>query len=204
MTKSFTRCIRRSSSTRKKRRLPNKFPLLPVRDLVVFPRMVVPLDVSRTKSVKALEEAMAAQRLVFVASQKLAETEDPQENDIFLMGTTAKILELLKMPNGQLKILVEGQSRGQVQAFRPMNGRGFMEVDVEVLEEKVQMTPEIQAHMRQAAQLFEQYIKLNRRLSIETSVSLNSIEDPARFSDVIAGNLLIKMSDKQLLLEMID
>src|SRR5580704_18272134 len=107
MRRSYTESTRRSSSTRKKRRLPNKFPLLPVRDLVVFPRMVVPLDVSRTKSVKALEEAMAAQHLVFVASQKRAETEDPQEGDLFLIGTTAKILELLKIPNGQLKILVE-------------------------------------------------------------------------------------------------
>src|SRR5260221_4635128 len=149
-TKSFTKCIRPSCSTRKKRRLPNKFPLLPVRDLVVFPRMVVPLDVSRTKSVKALEEAMAAQHLVFVASQKHAETEDPQGDDIFQIGTTAKILELLKMPNGQLKILVEGQSRGKVTDFRSMNAHGFIEVDVEVLKEKVQMTPEFQVLLRQA------------------------------------------------------
>ena len=108
------------------------------------------------------------------------------------------------MPNGQLKILVEGQSRGKVQNFAPMNGKGYVEVDVDVLEEKVQITPEVQALMRQASQLFEQYIKLNRRVSTETSVSLNAIEDPARFADVIAGNLLIKMSDKQLILEIID
>src|SRR6266700_2233299 len=164
--------------------------------------MVVPLDVSRTKSVKALEEAMTAQHLVFVASQKQAETEDPQEKDIFQIGTTAKVLELLKMPNGQLKILVEGQARGRVLQFRSMNG--FIEVDVEILEEKVQITPEIQALMRQSAQLFEQYVKLNRKISIETALSLNSIEDPARFADVIASNLLIKISDKQPLLEIID
>ncbi len=160
--------------------------------------MVVPLDVSRPKSVKALEEAMAVQHLVFVASQKRAETEDPQEGDVFQVGTTAKILELLKMPNGQVKILVEGQSRGKILGFKPASGRGFTEVEVEVLEETVLVTPEIQALMRQASQLFEQYIKLNRRISIETSVSLNTIDDPARFADVIAGNLLIKMSDKQL------
>src|SRR5580704_8339096 len=102
MRRSYTESTRRSSSTRKKRRLRSKFPLLPVRDLVVFPRMVVPLDVSRIKSVKALEEAMAAQHLVFIASQKKSDTEDPQADDLFVMGTTAKILELLKMPNGQL------------------------------------------------------------------------------------------------------
>src|SRR5882672_285446 len=204
MIKSSTKCIRPSSNTRKKRRLPNKLPLLPVRELVVFPRMVVPLDVSRTKSVKALEEAMTAQHVVFVASQKQAETEDPQESDIFRIGTMAKVLEFLKMPNGQLKILVEGQARGKVLQFRSMNGQGFIEVDVEILEEKVQMTPEIQALMRQSAQLFEQYVKLNRKISIETALSLNSMEDPARFADVIASNLLIKISDKQPLLEIID
>ena len=182
----------------------NKFPLLPVRDLVVFPRMVVPLDVSRLKSVKALEEAMAAQHLVFVVSQKKAETEDPQEDDIFQTGTVAKILELLKMPNGQLKILVEGQSRARMLKFKPMTAKGYVEVEAEVLEETIQVTPEVQALMRQASQLFEQYIKLNRRISVETSVSLNAIEDPARFTDVLAGNLLIKMSDKQLLLEILD
>ncbi len=184
--------------------MPNKFPFLPVRDLVVFPRMVVPLDVSRTKSVKALEEAMAAQHLVFVASQKRADIEDPQADDLFQIGTIAKILELLKMPNGQLKILVEGQSRGRVLKLHPVNGKGYVEVDVEVLEETLQITPDVQALMRQASQLFEQYIKLNRRISIETSVSLKAIEDPARFADVIASNLLIKMSDKQLLLEILD
>jgi len=182
----------------------SRFPLLPVRDLVVFPRMVVPLDVSRIKSVKALEEAMTSQHLVFVASQKQADKEDPQEADIFVIGTTAKILELLKMPNGQLKILVEGQARGKVQEFRTVEGKGYVEVDVEILSEEVTLTPEVQALMRQGSQLFEQYIKLNRRISIETSVSLNAIEDPAQFADVIAGNLLIKMSDKQLILEIVD
>ncbi len=175
-----------------------------MRDLVVFPRMVVPLDVSRAKSVKALEEAMAGQHVVFVASQKRADIEDPVEEDIFRLGTTARILELLKMPNGQVKILVEGQARGTMTGFRSIVAKGFVEVDVDVLEEKVEITPAVQALMRQGSQLFEQYIKLNRRISIETSHSLSSIDDPARFADVIAGNLLIKMSDKQLLLEIIN
>ena len=166
--------------------------------------MVTPLDVSRAKSIKALEEAMAAQHLVFVASQKSAETEDPQAGDIFAIGTTAKILELLKMPNGQLKILVEGQARGKISDFRTVDGKGYVEVDVEILDEEVSRSPEVQALMRQASQLFEQYIKLHRRISIEASVSANAIEDPARFADVIAGNLQIRMSDKQLILEIVD
>src|ERR1019366_2272707 len=106
------------------------------------------------------------------------------------------------MPNGQLKILVEGQSRAAVQQFRSMNGQGFSEVDVAILEEKIQITSAVLALMRQSAQLFEQYVKLNRKISIETALSLKSIEDPAHFADVIASNLLIKMSDKQPLLEL--
>src|SRR5258708_1742880 len=109
---------------------PTQLPLLPVRDVVVFPSMVLPLDVSRPKSVRALEEAMAAHHLIFIATQKSLETEDPQAEDIFPMGTVAKILELLKMPNGQLKILVEGQSRGRLRDFRNLTERGYTEVDV--------------------------------------------------------------------------
>jgi len=184
--------------------LPNKFPLLPVRDLIVFPRMVVPLVVSRPKRVKALEEAMGGAHVVFIASQKIEDIEDPGEGDIYSVGTTAKILELLKMPNGQLKILVEGQSRGKLLNLRPVLAKGYVEADVEVIEELVDKTPEVQALMRQAAQLFEQYIKLNRRVSIETAASVNAIDEPARLADVIAGNLLIKMSDKHLLLEMLN
>ncbi len=184
--------------------MPNKLPLLPVRDLVVFPHMVVPLDVSRSKSVKALEEAMTAQHLVFVVAQKQAEVDDPQENDLYTIGTAAKILELLKMPNGQLKILVEGQARGRIRQFRVSSSKDFFEVDIEILEKDAAPSPEIQALMRQAAQLFAQYIKLNKRVSIETSISLNAIEDPARFSDLIAGNILLRLSDKQPLLEIIE
>ncbi len=183
---------------------PGKLPLLPVRDIVVFPNMVLPLDVSRNKSVKALEESMAAQHLIFVAAQKRLETEDPQEEDIFAIGTVCKILELLKMPNGQLKILVEGQARGRVQRFRPIADRGFVEVDVEILPENNTLNPEVQALMRQCTQLFESYVKLNRRVSYETSVSLHAVEDPARFADTIASNMLIKISEKQVLLEVID
>lgn len=184
--------------------IPGKLPLLPVRDIVVFPHMVLPLDVSRAKSVKALEEAMSANHMIFVAAQKKVETEDPQQDDIFSIGTVAKILELLKMPNGQLKILAEGQARGRLQRFRPLMERGYIEVDVETLGENSGITPEIQALMRLSNQLFEQYVKLNRRVSFETAISLNAIEDPARFADTIASSMLIKINEKQILLELVD
>ncbi len=182
----------------------DKLPLLPVRDIVVFPHMVLPLDVSRPKSVKALEEAMAAQHLVFIAAQKRVETEDPQQDDIFTTGTIAKILELLKMPNGQLKILVEGQARGRIHSLRLLADKSYLEVEVERLNESHTLTPEMQALMRQCNQLFDSYVKLNRRVSFEVAVSLTHIEDPARFADTIASNLLIKISEKQLLLEVTD
>lgn len=179
-------------------------PLLPVRDVVVFPHMILPLDVSRPKSVKALEEAMSAQHLVFIAAQKRVETEDPRQDDIFAIGTIAKILELLKMPNGQLKILVEGQARGRIHHFRHLADRGHLEAEVERLAESRALTPEVQALMRQCHQLFESYVKLNRRVSFEVAASLAPIDDPARFADTIASNMLIKISEKQLLLEVTD
>jgi len=184
--------------------IPSSLPLLPVRDTVVFPHMILPLDVSRVKSVKALEEAMAAHHLIFIAAQKRVETEDPQLDDIFPTGTVAKILELLKMPNGQLKILVEGQARGRLLQFHSIEDRGYTEVAVELLKEGTSLTPEIQALMRQCTQLFEQYVKLNRRISVETVIALNTVDDPARFADTVASNMLIKISDKQILLEIVD
>lgn len=183
--------------------MPNTFPLLPVRDLVVFPHMVVPLDVSRSKSVKALEEAMAAQHIVFLATQKLADVEDPQEEHLYAIGTTAKVLELIKMPNGQLKVLVEGQSRGKIQTFRALIDKGYNEVEADLYEVSAQKNLEIEALMRQAAQLYGQYVKLNKRISLETTISLSAVEEPSRFADVIAANLQIRMSDKQPLLELI-
>ncbi|HVO33330.1 MAG TPA: endopeptidase La [Elusimicrobiota bacterium] len=184
--------------------IPAVLPLLPVRDVVVFPHMVLPLDVSRAKSVKALEEAMASQHYVFFATQKQVETEDPREEDIYAIGTVAKILELLKMPNGQLKILAEGHSRAKLRQFRPMAEKGYTEVEIEPLPHSDEVTPEIQALMRQSLQLFEQYIKLNRGVSMETAISLGSIDEPARFADIIASQLLVKIADKQNLLETAD
>src|SRR5688572_2110847 len=123
--------------------IPTRLPLLPVRDVVVFPHMVLPLDVSRPKSVKALEEAMAHHHFVFVSAQKQVETEDAQLDDIFPTGTVAKILELLKMPNGQLKILVEGQARGRIKEFKVAPERGFAEVEIERFPETTEITPEV-------------------------------------------------------------
>jgi ATP-dependent Lon protease len=184
--------------------LPSTLPLFAVRDVVVFPHMVLPLDVSRSKSVKALEEAMAQKRLVFIATQREARTEDPQLNDIYPIGTVARVLELLKMANGRHKILVEGQVRGRIGSFRLLPDRGFIEADFETLPDPHTDTPELQAMMRQCAQLFDEYIKVNRKVSFEASISLGDISEPGRFADTVASNILLPLPDKQAILEITD
>ncbi|OGR93092.1 MAG: endopeptidase La [Elusimicrobia bacterium RIFCSPLOWO2_01_FULL_59_12] len=176
-------------------------PLLPVRDIVVFPHMMLPLAIGREKSIRALEEAMASHRRIFLAAQKRDHLEEPQQDDIYEIGTVADILQLLKMPDGTLKILVEGRSRGRILQFIPRTEPRYMEVEIEELNETCELAPEIEALQRQCVQLFEQFVKLDRRVPLDTVSAVNAIESPARQSDVIAGNLLIKLSEKQGLLE---
>src|SRR4029077_5436123 len=178
-----------------------KLPLLPVRDIIVFPYMMLPLAVGRDKSVRALEVAMASHHRIFLAAQKRVQTEEPQKDDIFTIGTIAEILQLLKMPDGTLKILVEGKARGRVLQFNTPSEQGYIEVEIEEIQEDGTATPEIEALQRQCVQLFDQFVKLDRRISLDVSASLNTIDDPARLSDTIASNLLIKISEKQSLLE---
>ena len=142
--------------------IPSKLPLLPVRDIVIFPAMVLPLAVGREKSIKALEEAMTSQRLVFLATQKNVQTEDPSPDDIYAIGAVCEVLQLLKMPDGTLKVLVEGLQRARWTDFR-LNERGYTEIDLQLLSETYEKTPDIEALMRRSVSLFEQYVKLNPR-----------------------------------------
>jgi ATP-dependent Lon protease len=180
--------------------IPARLPLLPVRDIVVFPAMVLPLAVGREKSIKALEEAMSSHRLVFLVAQKHVQTEDPNPDDIYPVGTIAEVLQLLKMPDGTLKVLVEGVQRARWTDYR-LNNRGYVEVDISMLAEPSDKTPEIEALMRRAMALFEQYVKLNPRLPMEISVAVTNINDPGRLADTISSHLMVKIPDKQLILE---
>ncbi|MBN1823534.1 MAG: endopeptidase La [Endomicrobiales bacterium] len=180
--------------------IPSKLPLLPIRDIVVFPAMVLPLAVGRDKSIKALEEAMATQRLVFLVTQKHVQTEDPSPEDIYNIGTVAEVLQLLKMPDGTLKVLVEGIQRARWTDFR-MSSRGYNEVDINVLPETADKKPETEALMRRSVSLFEQYVKLNPRLPMEIAVAVSNIADAGRLADTVASHLLIKIQDKQSILE---
>ena len=180
--------------------IPTKLPLLPVRDIVVFPAMVLPLAVGRDKSIKALEESMATHRLVFLIAQKHVQTEDPSPDDIHEIGTVAEVLQLLKMPDGTLKVLVEGVQRARWTDFK-LSAKGYVEVDLQLLSETQVPTPEIEALMRRSVSLFEQYVKLNPRLPMEISVAVANINDAGRLADTVASHLLIKILDKQSILE---
>lgn len=178
------------------------YPLLPLRDIVLFPHMVVPLFVGRPKSIKALEEALNKEKLIFMASQKKATDDNPAENDIYEVGTLGVVLQLLRLPDGGVKVLVEGQSRGIIEKHLPHPD--FFQVMVRQLESSQEISPEVEALMRNVSGTFESYVKLNKKVPPEMLVSVSSIDDPHRLTDTIAAHLNIKIEDKQSLLEIED
>jgi ATP-dependent Lon protease len=184
-------------------KIPDLLPLLPVKDIIVYPAMVLPLAVSREKSIRALEESMATNRLVFIVTQKNIQVEDPTPKDVFNIGTVCEVLQILKMPDGTLKALVEGICRVQWTDFR-LSDKGYIEVGVKVFDEKTEITPEAEAIMRRSISLFEQYVKLNTRMPMEIFISISNITDPARLADTIASHLAIKNVDKQSVLELVN
>jgi ATP-dependent Lon protease len=184
-------------------KIPDFLPLLPVRDIILYPAMVLPLAVGRKKSIKALEESMATNRLVFIVTQKNIQIEDPMPNDVYNIGTVCEVLQLLKMPDGTLKALVEGINRAQWTDFK-LNDRGYIEVGIKTFDEHIEKTPESEAIMRRSISLFEQYIKLSTRMPMEIFVSVSNITDPARLADTIASHLAIKNNDKQIVLELVN
>ncbi len=138
----------------------SRFPLLPLRDLVIFPHMVVPLFVGRERSIHALEAAMSGNKIIFLATQKNATTEDPKAEDIYIAGTVCQIIQLLKLPDGTVKVLVEGKKRGVVASYLPCDD--YFLVEVEVVVEANQVTPRMEALMRGVVATFESYVKLTK------------------------------------------
>jgi len=179
--------------------IPDVLPLLPVRDVVIFPYMVLPLAVGRAKSIRALEEAMARDRLIFLVTQKKIQTENPGKEDVYSVGVVAEILQLLKMPDGTIKILVEGLERGKIIDLIPQ--QEFVEVKIQRHLETYVPNQELEALMRSVITLFEKYVKLNRRIPIETIMSVSNIDDPGRLADIIASHISIKILQEQLILE---
>lgn len=177
----------------------NIFPILPLRDIVVFPSMIVPLFVGRDKSVKALENAMEEDKSLLLVTQKDATEDDPNIKNLYKVGTISSILQLLKLPDGTVKVLVEGKSRASIKDIAD-NGK-FFEATTEPLLEESEESPELFALARSVVSQFEQYLKLNRRIPPEVLVSISQIEDPARLADTIVSHLSIKNQEKQKLLE---
>ncbi len=175
------------------------FPVLPLRDIVVFPHMIVPLFVGRDKSVRALEDVMKDDKQILLVAQKNANQDDPTEDDIHRVGTIASVLQLLKLPDGTVKVLVEGVERARINSF--IENTDFFQAHAEVVEEKESETPELEALSRSVIAQFEQYVKLNRKVPPEVLVSLNQIDDPSKLADTMASHMALKIAEKQELLE---
>jgi ATP-dependent Lon protease len=179
-----------------------QLPVLPLRGVLVFPYMVIHLDVGRPKSVQAIEEAMIQDKQIFLATQKEAETDDPNEDDIFKVGTIAEIKQILKLPGGTIRVLVEGLHRAKSLGI--VTTEPYIKAKVVEFSEEEQKTPEVEALMRSVVFQFEQYVKLSKKVPSETVVAVVTLEDPGRLTDVIASHLNIKISDKQKILEATD
>ena len=177
-------------------------PLLPLRDIVVFPYMVAPLFVGRAKSVQALAEAMNRDKTVFLATQKKAGIDNPSEHDISEVGTIGKVLQLLRLPDGTVKALVEGKARARIRRFLPEEK--FFRVEIERLQEPEIPAAEATALMRSILEAFEEYAGVNRNISKELLASLAAIQDPSQLADTAASHFSFKLEDKQRLLDTVN
>ena len=176
-----------------------QFPVLPLRDIVVFPHMIVPLFVGRDKSVRALEDVMQDDKQLLLVAQKNAAQDDPAEDDIYDVGTVSTVLQLLKLPDGTVKVLVEGIHRAKVDRY--IDNPEFFEVEATVFDDPETDDEDIEALSRSVVTQFEQYIKLNKKIPPEVLVSINQIENVDKLADTVASHLALKISEKQELLE---
>ena len=176
------------------------YPVLPLRDIVVFPHMIVPLFVGREKSVRALEDVMLDDKQILLVAQKDASQDDPAIGDIYRVGTIGSVLQLLKLPDGTVKVLVEGGGRARIADFT--DKEEFFQARADLIEEKDLDSTEIEALCRSVISQFEQYVKLNKKIPPEVLVSLNQIEEPSKLADTVASHLVLKVADKQELLEL--
>ena len=177
-------------------------PVLPLRDVVVYPHMVIPLFVGRVKSIKALDKAMEGNKQILLIAQKSPTEDDPGEDEIYDVGTMANILQLLKLPDGTIKVLVEGTSRVTIYNYRETEG--MFVADAKLLELKIVDEQEMDVHVRSAINQFEQYVKLNKKVPPEIISSLVSIDDSSRLADTIAAHMVVKIEEKQHVLGITD
>jgi ATP-dependent Lon protease len=179
-----------------------KLPMMPIRDVVIFPYMMTPFVVGRESSVHALEEALAADKKIFLATQHDASIDEPKANEIFQVGTIVNIVQSLKLPDGNIKVLVEGIERGKI--LQVTDTDGYMQAVVRVARFTTEPNPALEAGMQRVTSLFEQYVKLCQALNYETMISAVRMEDAAKLTDVISANLQLSIEEKQELLEIFD
>jgi ATP-dependent Lon protease len=176
--------------------------MMPIRDVVIFPYMMTPFVVGRESSVRALEEALAGDKKIFLATQHDASVDEPKANDIYQVGTIVNIVQSLKLPDGNIKVLVEGIERAKI--LQVSDTEGFMQATVRVARYATETTPQLEAGMQRVTSLFEQYVKLCQSLNYETMIAAVRMEDPAKLTDTIAANLQLSIEEKQGLLEIFD
>ena len=175
------------------------YPVLPLRDIVVFPHMIVPLFVGREKSIKALEEVVKSEKLILLATQKNASDDDPATDAIYTIGTLASVLQLLKLPDGTVKVLVEGVGRAKVTEY--VRADEFYEATAEMVADEIPNEVEAEALSRSVVSEFENYVKLNKKVSPEVVAAVTQIEEASKLADTVASHLAVKISDKQDVLE---
>ena len=176
-------------------------PIVPLRDLVVFPHMMVPFVIGRPASIRALEHALEKYKPVFLAAQHDAQIDDPQPPDIYTMGCVANVVQSLKLPDGNVKLLVEGADRGRAIEWK--EDKGFFRVVVKVLPRHRDTAGDVEGAMSRVVSLFEQYVKLSNNLQYDAMIAAVRVDDAGRLSDTIAAHLVVGVDEKQNLLEMI-
>ncbi len=180
-----------------------ELPMLPLRGVLVFPYTVIHLDVGRKKSITAIEEAMLEAKEVFLATQKEAQTDEPEDEDIYEVGTVAEIRQILKMPGGTMRVLVEGLRRGRIENY--ISHDPYIKVEIREFENDINYkNTEVEALMRTLVYQFEQYVRMSKKVPPETVVSVVGIEEPGRLADVIASHLSLRINEKQNILEALD
>ena len=179
-----------------------KLPMMPIRDVVIFPFMMTPFVVGRESSVRALEEALAGDKKIFLATQHDASIDEPKPNEIYQVGTIVNIVQSLKLPDGNIKVLVEGLERGKI--LQVVDTDGYFEATVRTAKYSAEPEPQVEAAMQRVTGLFEQYVKLCQSLNYETMIAAVRNDDPSKLTDTIAANLQLSIEEKQELLEIFD
>ena len=179
-----------------------RLPMMPIRDVVMFPHMMTPFVVGRESSIRALEEALATDKKIFLATQHDASVEEPKPNEIYQVGTVANIVQSVKLPDGNIKVLVEGQERARVVSLS--DEEGFFRAIARTVTYRTEQTPQVETLTQRVTALFEQYVKISQNLNYETMIAAVRLDDPGKLADTIAANLQLPIEEKQELLEILD